>query len=148
MKTNAKPVSISHPRASAATAARESGGAAQLALLANLIRAYAPHDGSFPQRVQGLHVSRMTRINPACVHGLRLPCLSIIAQGAKTVTVAQEVYEYDSSRMLVYSVALPVAAQVPRASAADPYLALRLDLEPQKIAELVLKVFPHGVPPV
>ena len=148
MKTNAKPVSISHPRASAATAARESGGAAQLALLANLIRAYAPHDGSFPQRVPGLHVSRMTRINPACVHGLRLPCLSIIAQGAKTVTVAQEVYEYDSSRMLVYSVALPVAAQVTRASAAEPYLALRLDLEPQKIAELVLKVFPHGVPPV
>jgi len=148
VKTNAKPVSISHPRASAATAARESGGAAQLALLANLIRAYAPHDGSFPQRVPGLHVSRMTRINPACVHGLRLPCLSIIAQGAKTVTVAQEVYEYDSSRMLVYSVALPVAAQVTRASAAEPYLALRLDLEPQKIAELVLKVFPHGVPPV
>ena len=147
MKTNAKSVSISRPRASAATAARESG-AAPLALLANLIRAYAPHDGSFPQRVPGLHVSRMTRINPACVHGLRLPCLSIIAQGAKTVTVAQEVYEYDLSRMLVYSVALPVAAQVTRASVAEPYLALRLDLEPQKIAELVLKVFPHGVPPV
>ena len=28
------------------------------------------------------------------------------------------------------------------------YLALRLDLEPHKIAELVLKVFPHGLPPV
>src|ERR1700722_171067 len=148
MKTNAKSVSISRPRAAAAAAARESSGVAPLALLANLIGAYAPHDGSFPQRVPGLHVSRMTRINPACVHGLRLPCLSIIAQGAKTVTVAQEVYEYDSSRMLVYSVALPVAAQVTRASAAEPYLALRLDLEPQKIAELVLKVFPHGVPPV
>jgi AraC-like DNA-binding protein len=118
-----------------------------LAPLADLIGAYAPHDGSFPLRVPGLHVSRMTRINPACVHGLRLPCLSIIAQGAKTVTVAQEVYEYDSSRMLVYSVALPVAAQIAEASAAVPYLALRLDLEPQKIAELVLKVFPHGVPP-
>ena len=147
VKTNTKSVSIARPRASAATATRESG-AAQLALLANLISAYAPHDGSFPQRVPGLHVSRMTRINPACVHGLRLPCLSIIAQGAKTVTVAHEVYEYSPSQMLVYSVALPVAAQVTRASAAEPYLALRLDLEPQKIAELVLKVFPHGVPPV
>ena len=28
----------------------------------------------------------------------------------------------------------------------EPYLALKLDLEPHKIAELVLKVFPH-VPP-
>lgn len=62
--------------------------------------------------------------------------------------MGQEVYEYDPSRMLVYSVALPVAAQVTQASYSEPYLALRLDLEPQKIAELVLKVYPHGVPPV
>ena len=62
--------------------------------------------------------------------------------------VGQEVYEYDPSRMLVYSVALPVAAQVTQASYSEPYLALRLDLEPQKIAELVLKVYPHGLPPV
>ncbi len=82
------------------------------------------------------------------MHALRLPCLSIIAQGAKTVIVGEKVYEYDASRMLVYSVALPVAAQVTRASRTEPYLALRLDLEPQKIAELVLKVYPHGVAPV
>lgn len=62
--------------------------------------------------------------------------------------MGQEVYEYDPTRMLVYSVALPVAAQVTQASFSEPYLALRLDLEPQKIAELVLKVYPHGVPPI
>src|SRR5262249_52360900 len=55
---------------------------------------------------------------------------------------------YDGSRMLVFSLALPVAAQVTRASFSEPYLALRLDFEPQKIAELVLKVFPHGLPPI
>jgi AraC-like DNA-binding protein len=118
-----------------------------VARLAALIRAYAPHDGTFAMRIPGLHASRYSRINPACVHGLRLPCLSIIAQGAKTVIVGRQVYEYDPSRMLVYSVALPVAAQVTKASHSEPYFALRLDLEPQKIAELVLKVYPHGVPP-
>src|SRR5882762_3463863 len=71
-----------------------------------------------------------------------------IVRGAKTVIVGEEVYEYDASRMLVFSVALPVAAQVTRASHADPYLALRLDFDPQKIADLVLKVFPHGLPPI
>ena len=151
MRSNAKPVSISRPRSSVTTSARTAGsdGAreADLAKLAGLIRAYAPHDGGFPLRIPGLYLSRYSRISPACTHGLTLPCLSIIAQGAKAVTVGQEVYEYDSSRMLVYSVALPVAAQIAQASAAVPYLALRLDLEPQKIAELVLKVFPHGVPP-
>ena len=117
----------------------------EMAKLARLISAYAPYDGSFELRVPGLFASRYSRANKGCVHGLRLPCLSIIAQGAKTVMVGQETYEYDPERMLVYSVALPVAAQITRASPAEPYLALRLDLEPQKIAELVLKVFPNGL---
>ncbi len=116
--------------------------------LARLIAAYAPHDGSFELRIPGLTASRASRTNTECAHALRLPSLCIIAQGAKTVIVGQEVYEYDASRMLVFSVALPVAAQVTQASYSEPYLALRLDLEPHKIAELVLKVFPRGVPPV
>jgi len=74
--------------------------------------------------------------------------LCIVPQGAKTVIVGDEVFEYDASRMIVFSVALPVAAQVMRASHSEPYLSLRLDLDPHKIAELVLKVFPHGLPPV
>jgi AraC-like DNA-binding protein len=50
--------------------------------------------------------------------------------------------------MLVFSVDLPVAGQVTRASTAEPYLGFRLDLDPSKIAELVLKVFPRGLPHV
>jgi hypothetical protein len=74
--------------------------------------------------------------------------LCVVAQGAKTVIVGQEVYEYDQSRMLVFSVALPITAQITQASHSEPYLALRLDLDPHKIAELVLKVYPHGLPQV
>ena len=62
--------------------------------------------------------------------------------------MGQEVYEYDSSRMIVFSVALPVAAQITQASHSEPYLGLKLDLDPHKIAELVLKVYPRGLPPV
>lgn len=117
------------------------------AKLARLIAAYAPHDGSFELRVPGVHAARVSRVNHECVHALRLPSLCIIAQGAKTVIVGQEVYEYDAARMIVFSVALPVAAQVTRASASEPYLSFKLDLHPHKIAELVLKVFPQGLPP-
>ena len=116
--------------------------------LARLISAYAPHDGSFELRIPCLHASRFSRINHECVHALRLPSLCIIAQGAKSVIIGQEVYEYDATRMIVFSVALPVAAQVTQASHSEPYLSLKLDLEPHKIADLVLKVFPHGLPPV
>lgn len=116
--------------------------------LARRIAAYAPHDGTFDLRIPGLHVSRFSQINKNCVYALHLPALCVIAQGAKTVILGHELFEYDSSRMLMSSVALPVAAQVTQASFSEPYLALRLDFDPHKIAELVLKVFPHGLPPV
>ncbi len=118
------------------------------AKLARLIAAYAPHDGSFELRIPGLHASRFSRVNKECVHALRVSSLCIVPQGAKTVIVGDEVYEYDASRMIVFSVALPVASQVTRASQSEPYLSMRLDLDPHKIAELVLKVFPRGLPPV
>jgi len=116
--------------------------------LARLLAAYAPHDGSFEQRVPGLMVSRLSRVNKECVHALRISSLCIVAQGAKTVIVGDEVYEYDSSQMIVFSVSLPVVAQVTQASPACPYLSLRLELDPRKIAELVLKVYPRGLPAV
>jgi AraC-like DNA-binding protein len=50
--------------------------------------------------------------------------------------------------MIVFSVALPIASYISRATYSEPYLALRLDLDAQKIADLVLKVYPQGLPPV
>jgi AraC-like DNA-binding protein len=116
--------------------------------LARQIAAYAPHDGSFQLGVPGWHAIRLSRVNEECVHAVRLPSLCIAAQGTKTFIVGQDVFEYDASRMIVFSVALPVAAQVTQASYSEPYLALKLDLDPHKIADLVLKVFPRGLPPV
>jgi AraC-like DNA-binding protein len=118
------------------------------AKLARLIAAYAPHDGSFELRIPGLYASRFSRLNAGCFYTLRLPSLCIAAQGAKTVAVGHDVYEYDVSRMIVFSVALPVSSQITQASPSEPYLAFKLELDPHKIAELVLKVFPHGLPPV
>ncbi len=116
--------------------------------LASLIRAHTPHDGRFDLRIPGVHASRVSRTNAQMVHAMARPALCIVAQGAKSVLLGQEVYEYDASRMLVFSVDLPVAGQVTRASPSEPYLGFKLDLDPHKIAELVLKVYPHGVPRV
>ena len=140
VKTNGKVVSLR--RASDGVEPSESRSA-----LAHLIAAYAPHDGSFQLRVPGWHAIRLSRVNEECVHAVTLPSLCIAAQGTKTFIVGQDVYEYGATRMIVFSVALPVAAQVTQASHSEPYLALKLDLDPHKIAELVLKVFPHGLPP-
>jgi len=119
-----------------------------LSRLTRLIGAYAPHDGRFELRVPGVHAIRRSHVNTELMHGVQRSAFCIVAQGAKNVMVGTEVYKYDASRMIVFSVDVPVASQVMRASPADPYLSLRLDLDPSRIAALVLKVFPHGLPPV
>ncbi len=116
--------------------------------LAELLRAYTPYDGRFALRIPGLHAVRASRMNTELLHITYHPTLCIVAQGAKTMLLGQDIYAYDVSRMLVVSVDVPVASQVMRASHAEPFLCFRLDLDPHKIAELVLKVYPHGVPPV
>ena len=141
LKSNPVKTNGRHP-----SSARPRNGASEpdMQNLARLLSAYAPHDGSFELRIPGVHASRFSRVMTNCVHALRIPSLCIVAQGAKTVLVGQETFEYDASRMIVFSVALPVASQITQASASEPYLALKLDLDPRKVAELVLKVYPQG----
>lgn len=116
--------------------------------LANLISAYAPHDGIFELQIPGVYAIRHSRANTELMHGVAESGLCIVAQGAKSVMLGEEVYEYDASRMLVYSVDLPVAGRITRASYSEPFLGFKLGLDPHKIAELVLKVYPHGLPRV
>lgn len=122
--------------------------AVETARLARLIDTHAPYDGVFDQRIPGLYVARCSRIHTDYVHAIHSPSLGIVAQGAKSVTVGQAVYQYDRTRMLMVPVALPVSLQTTQASYSRPFLGVRLNLDPQRIAELVLKVYPKGLPPV
>jgi len=119
-----------------------------LVRLSSLIRKYAPHDGSFELSIPGVYAIRNSRMNTELVHAVAKPSLCIIAQGAKRVMLGQEIYDYDASRMLIFFVDLPVTGQVMRASHSEPYLSFKLDFDPRKVADLALKVFPHGLPRV
>ncbi|WP_243295137.1 AraC family transcriptional regulator [Geothrix mesophila] len=114
--------------------------------LANLLLALAPYDGTFELRLPGVHVSRASRAHAAFHHAVQRPGLCLVAQGAKRVMLGQELYEYDASRVLVYSVDVPVSAQVTQASLDAPYLGLLVDLDPARIADLTAKVYPLGLP--
>jgi len=131
----------------------ESGSVAEtaepdLVKMAELLKAYAPHDGSFELRVPGVHAIRRSRTNAELVHGVQQSALCIVAQGAKSVMLGPDVYEYDAAHMVAFSVDVPVATKITQASHAAPFLCLRLDLDPQRMAALVLRVFPHGLPRV
>lgn len=117
-----------------------------MARLTRQLLAHAPFDGTFDLRLPGVHVSKASRIEKEMHHAVMQPALCMVAQGAKRVILGKEIYEYDASRMLVYSVDVPITAQVTQASLDAPYLGLRLDLDPARIADLTAKVYPLGLP--
>lgn len=114
--------------------------------LRELIERHAPYEAEFPLRVPGVSVARATRGHNSLVHSVQRPALCIVAQGNKSVQLGTEQYEYNPDRMMVYAVNLPIAFQVTQASAHEPFLTFKLDLDPQRLAELALKLFPHALP--
>lgn len=121
----------------------------QQATLAELVAkaaAHAPYDGTFELRIPGVHVSKASALQKGMYHAVQRPGLCLVAQGAKRVYLGTEVFDYDAARMLVYSVDIPVSAQVTRASLDEPYLGIRVDLDPARISELAAKVYPQGLP--
>jgi AraC-like DNA-binding protein len=117
-----------------------------LAQLAMRLAARAPYDGSFELNVPGLRIVRRSRPTRVLERATVPPALCIVAQGAKTVMLGREVYSYDAARLVAYTVDLPLAGQITHASQREPFLVLVLRLDPYKIAELALKVYPRGVP--
>lgn len=115
--------------------------------LTELIERYAPYQGAHPLRFPGIFALRFNTPTEL-VHGVYKPSVCIVAQGAKRVFLGAEVFEYNEWTMLMSSVELPVAAQVTQASFDRPFLGVTIDLNPQQVAELAHKVYPHGLPPL
>jgi AraC-like DNA-binding protein len=139
---------LAEPRDARAPRTHDPDGpdAQSLRRLATLVAAHTPYDGFFQLRLPGVHVVRRSRVTREPVRATATPGLCIVAQGSKIAMLGREVYSYNASQMIAYSVVLPVASQVVRATPVEPFLALKLDLDPYRIAELTLKVFPHGIP--
>ena len=110
-----------------------------------LIAAYAPYDGTFDLPVPGVHLMRASFAHKDLVHGVATPCLCLVAQGAKTTMLGAEIYRYDEATMLVYSIEVPVVAQVTRATPSAPFLCLRLDIDSRRLADLTTRAFPNGL---
>ncbi|MBV7275813.1 AraC family transcriptional regulator [Clostridium sp. PL3] len=120
----------------------------EISRLAHLIYTQTPHDGTFSHRIPGLHINRYSRIETNTIKTLCLPSLLIVAQGAKAVTLGNKIYDVGRSHMLTLPVALPVALRTTQASPSEPFLSVGLELDPQRISELVMKVYPQGLPTI
>jgi len=113
----------------------------QVEELARLIARFAPSDGVHETAIPRVKVVRLSQPSEP-MHGLHEPALCIIAQGAKQVILGDQIYRYDAAHCLVVSLDLPVIGQVIEATPDEPYLCVKLELDPAAIGALMLEAPP------
>lgn len=106
-----------------------------------------PYDGSHQTALPSLVLARGS-VPTMCMPTVYQPCLGIVVQGCKRAVLNDEVFRYDALNYLVVSVTLPMMGQVLEASPEHPYLSLRLNLDLEEIARLVLQLGDRGPSPV
>src|SRR5580658_1617739 len=103
----------------------------------------APFDGSHQSALPSLALTRDS-VPTVCMPTVYQPCLAIVVQGRKRAVLNDEVFHYDALNYLVVGVTLPALGQVLEASPEHPYLSLRLNLDLEAIARLVLQLGERG----
>ncbi|MFL6516557.1 MAG: AraC family transcriptional regulator [Bacillus sp. (in: firmicutes)] len=104
--------------------------------LTKIIEHYTGRDGTYNTDIPTLFFSRYS--NDSGPHyGVYKPSLCIVVQGMKEVLLSQERFQYGPADYLVASVKLPITGQVTEASSQVPYLALKLELTPSQILEVL-----------
>jgi AraC-like DNA-binding protein len=86
----------------------------------------------------GVHLSRFAHIDDP-THTVLEPCFCVIAQGAKTLTLGEDVFRYDPAHYAVTTLGLPMVAEIVEASERRPYLGLRLTLDPSVVASVIVE---------
>lgn len=105
-------------------------------LRAQALRLWRAHGRETP--VEGLRLAAATEPSGP-VHAVYRPSLCVVLQGAKTSMLGERSFRYEAGKCLIASVEVPVRAEITRASAAEPYLAFSLGLDPGLVAELLLE---------
>jgi AraC-like DNA-binding protein len=105
-----------------------------------------PFDGTHQTALPSLALARGS-IPTMCMPTIYQPCLAIVVQGRKRAVLNDEVFHYDALNYLVVSVTLHGMGQVLEATPEHPYLSLRLNLDLEEIARLVLELGDLGPSP-
>ena len=107
----------------------------------------APVDGIHRAAFPWLALTRDS-VPTVCMPTVCQPSLGFVVQGRKRALLNDEVFYYDALNYLVVPVTLPMMGQVVEASAERPFLSLRLDLDLEEIARLLLELGDRGAAPV
>ena len=107
--------------------------------LSSRVARLTPFDGTHQSALPSLVLNRGS-VPTMCRPIVYEPCLAIVVQGRKRALLNDEIFNYDALNYLVVSVTLPGMGQVVEATPERPYLSLRLNLDLEEIAHLVLEM--------
>ena len=68
------------------------------------------------------------------------PLICLILQGAKQFTTGPETYEFAAGQSVIVSADVPVSSRITRASRAEPYLALGIELDMAVLLDLSMQL--------
>ncbi|MEG4628152.1 AraC family transcriptional regulator [Microcoleus sp. AR_TQ3_B6] len=74
-----------------------------------------------------------------CVDSVSIPAFCIIAQGSKKVILGNVSYQYDPMHYLLATIELPIVSQILEGFKAQPYLSLRLELDPRLVGSVMVE---------
>jgi AraC-like DNA-binding protein len=75
----------------------------------------------------------------ALAPGVTAPSFCVISQGCKEIHLGEETYRYDPYRYLLATVDLPIASFIIKASRAQPYLGLVVELDPILVGSVLIE---------
>ena len=97
---------------------------------------FAGQDGAHSTAIPHLYLRRVSSPSEP-IFSVYEPAVCFIAQGRKCVTLAEDAYEYDPAHYLLTTVDLPIVGRVIGATPQEPYLGIRLGIDPMEVNTLI-----------
>ena len=107
--------------------------------IAAIIDRFTGADGNFSTAISNLSFYRHSA--PTMPHhSAYRPGFAIVVQGAKSLTVGQEIYRYGAGQYLLTSLDLPVESHVTEATPESPYLCLTYTIDSARLSDMIARV--------
>ncbi|WP_425613549.1 AraC family transcriptional regulator N-terminal domain-containing protein [Anatilimnocola sp. NA78] len=104
--------------------------------LASFIERHIHEDGEYETAIPELALYRASSVTEHNA-STYVPCLCVVAQGAKEIVLGGEPYRYDPSQSLLVSIDLPATSRVVEASPKRPCLVARVNLNLAVVGEML-----------
>lgn len=108
-------------------------------LVRQYANAHADQDGVAATPLLGVG-AMLAHAPTGLVKSIYKPLVCLVLQGAKQVTVGSDTHEFAAGQCAVVSADVPVMSRITRASRAEPYLALAIELDVATLLDLAGQV--------